>query len=120
MTDKDPECEERIMMEIIVDCYGEYERAAGWWCTLDDKMSFPFRARCIAARSLSPLKVGEEVEVLHMAEQKDCEREMLVIVRWSGRTFGVPLSQLEGIGVDADTQQAIEDWHYWTAQGYEF
>lgn len=120
LKDKDTEREERIVMEIIVDCYDEYERAAGWWCTLDDKLSFPFKAKCIAQRSLSPLKVGEEVEVLRMAEQDDCAHEMFVIVRWSGRTFGVPLSQIEGINVDAATQEAIEDWHYWTAQGYEF
>ena len=22
--------------------------------------------------------------------------------------------------VDAETQEAIEDWHYWVARGYEF
>jgi hypothetical protein len=22
--------------------------------------------------------------------------------------------------VDSDTQEAIEDWHYWVAQGYEW
>ncbi|HEY6541685.1 MAG TPA: calcium-binding protein [Ktedonobacteraceae bacterium] len=27
---------------------------------------------------------------------------------------------LEGIGVDEETQQAIEDWHYWVNRGYEF
>ena len=27
--------------------------------------------------------------------------------------------QLEGIQVDKETQQAIEDWHYWVNQGYE-
>ena len=27
--------------------------------------------------------------------------------------------ELEGIRVDEETQQAIEDWHYWVKQGYE-
>jgi len=27
--------------------------------------------------------------------------------------------QLEGIEVDEETQQAIEDWHYWVERGYE-
>ena len=27
--------------------------------------------------------------------------------------------QLVGIDVDEETQQAIEDWHYWVNQGYE-
>ena len=26
---------------------------------------------------------------------------------------------LKGIEVDEETQEAIEDWHYWVAQGYE-
>ena len=31
----------------------------------------------------------------------------------------VPLRQLESIHVDEQTQQAIEDWHYWVNQGYQ-
>jgi hypothetical protein len=31
----------------------------------------------------------------------------------------VPLSQLEGVAVDEHTRQAIEDWQYWVARGYE-
>jgi len=27
--------------------------------------------------------------------------------------------QLQGIDVDEETQQAIEDWHYWVDRGYE-
>jgi hypothetical protein len=37
----DPEREERITMEIVVDCYDEYERAAGWYCYLQDELQFP-------------------------------------------------------------------------------
>lgn len=44
---------------------------------------------------------------------------MFVEVRWHGRTFGVPLSQLEGVSVDEETQEATEDWHYWEARGYQ-
>jgi hypothetical protein len=40
--------EERITMEVVVDCYNEAERFAGWFCYLEDKLEFPFRARCIA------------------------------------------------------------------------
>jgi hypothetical protein len=36
------------------------------------------------------------------------------------RQLAIPLMQLEGIQVDEETQQAIEDWHYWVNQGYEF
>jgi len=27
---------------------------------------------------------------------------------------------LEGVQVDEETQQAIEDWQYWVGRGYEF
>jgi hypothetical protein len=37
--------EERIQMEIVVDCYNESERYSGWICYLEDKLEFPFRAR---------------------------------------------------------------------------
>jgi len=66
------------------------------------------------------LEPGEEVEVVEMAPGDDCEHDMLVMIRWKQRQLAVPLMQLEGIGVDEETQQAIEDWHYWVNRGYEF
>jgi hypothetical protein len=29
------------------------------------------------------------------------------------------LAQLDGVAVDDQTRQVIEDWQYWVAQGYE-
>ncbi len=112
-------------MEIIVDCYGEIERAMGWYCYLQEKLTFPFWARCIAKRVTSPLKVADEVEVLGMAPdaecERECEREMFVVVRWEGEGLAVPLSQLEVIrDADDETQEAVEDWLYWSKKGYRF
>jgi hypothetical protein len=45
---------------------------------------------------------------------------MFVGVAWEGRTLAVPLSQLAIIKADKATTQAVEDWHYWVARGYEF
>jgi hypothetical protein len=112
--------EKRIDDEIIVDCYGEAERAMGWYYYLADCLEFPFTAKCLATRSISPLKTGEVVEVLGMAPEDECEREMFVTIRWEKRKFGVPLSQLEGIKASRETKQAVEDWRYWVAMGYEF
>jgi hypothetical protein len=112
--------EHRIHMQIIVDCYGEVERAMGWYCHLQDKLTFPFLARCIAKRATSPLKVGDEVDVLGMAPDEECEREMFVVVRWEREGLAVPLSQLEVIHADDETQEAVEDWLYWTSKGYRF
>jgi hypothetical protein len=37
---QDPEREERITMEAIVDAYGAEEQAMGWYYYLDDKIQF--------------------------------------------------------------------------------
>ena len=116
---RDDEREERIRMEIIVDAYGPEEQAMGWYYYLDNNLQYPFKARCISQRSISPLEPGDEVEVVGMPSEDECEHEMFVEIRWKSRKLAVPLSQLEGIKVDEQTQQGIEDWHYWVNQGYE-
>lgn len=112
--------EERIENEIIVDAYTSDERAMGWYYYLDDKFSFPFKAKCIAPRVISPLKKGEEVEVIKMAPEDDCMKQMFVLVRFAGRKLGVPLEQLEAIDTDEATREAMGDWQYWVKMGYEF
>ncbi|MDA8423455.1 MAG: hypothetical protein M0Z89_09005 [Nitrospiraceae bacterium] len=44
---QDKSREERIDEEIIVDCYGEGERAMGWYYYLEDRLEFPFTAQCL-------------------------------------------------------------------------
>ena len=118
--EKDEGREERILMEVVVDANGPEEQAMGWYYYLADNLSFPFKAQCIAERRTSPLKTGEEVEVVEVASGDDCLHEMFVEIRWSGRTLAIPLSQVEPIGTDDKTREAIKDWHYWVARGYEF
>jgi hypothetical protein len=117
---KDESREERIDMEIIVDAYDEEERAMGWYYYLDEMIKFPFKAKCILERQMSPLEEGEVVQVQEMASENDCMHEMFVEIQWQQRSLAVPLSQLEPIGVDDQSKEAIEDWHYWVARGYEF
>ena len=117
---KDEEREERIQMEIIVDANGPEEQVMGWYNYLNDTLQFPFAARCIVQRATSPLEPGEKVEVVGMAPEDDCEKEMLALIKWKKRQLAVPLMQLEGIDVDEEIRQAIEDWHYWVNRGYEF
>ncbi len=107
-------------MQIIVDCYGEIERAMGWYCYLQDQLTFPFLARCIAKRVTSPLKVGDEVEVLKMAPDAECELEVFVVMRWEREGLAVPLSQLEIVHASDETKEGVEDWLYWTERGYRF
>ena len=112
--------EQRIQMEIIVDAYGPEEQALGWYYYLDDNLHVPFQARCVAERATSPLRVGDEVEIIAMAPEEVCEHETFVTARWDqDRTLAVPLVQLADIGADAETHEAIEDWRYWVDSGYE-
>jgi len=117
---ENPEIEERIENDIVVDAYGEYERAVGWRCYLDDNLHFPFKAECIAERQVSPLKKGEKIEVVGMIDDGDELGEMFVEIKWKGRKLGVPLAQISPIETDEETAHAIETWHYWTARGYCF
>ena len=118
--EKDEAREYRISMEAIVDAYGGEEQALGWYYYLDDRLQFPFQAKCIEARQISPLIKGEIVKVTQMSPEDECMGEMFVQIEWKDHAFGVPLAQLQPTNVDADTQEAIEDWHYWVARGYEF
>ncbi len=118
--EEDPAREHRIDMEVIVDAYDETERAMGWFYYLEDKLHFPFNAECVAKRLISPLVKKEQVRVEGMAPEEECSREVFVKINWQGRKLAVPLAQLKGIKVDSNTQEAIEDWHYWVERGYEF
>jgi hypothetical protein len=118
---RDEAREERISMEIVVDAYDESERAMGWYYYLEDRLHFPFLTRCVEERAISPLRVGDEVEVVGMAPEDECEREMFVEIPWEhNRTLAVPLAQLEVIDGDEETRQAVEDWHDWVAMRYGF
>ena len=118
---KDPKRDERITMEITVDANGPEEQAMGWYYYLEDKLRFPFLTRCIAERAISPLRTGDEVEILGMAPEGECQHEMFVETRWDKRNLAVPLGQVKPIAkTDAETQEAVADWHYWVARGYEF
>jgi hypothetical protein len=112
--------EERIQMEIVVEAYSGNEQALGWYYHLEVTVHFPFLAHSVAERSISPLHVGDEVEIIGLAPEEECRHEMFVQTPWARRTLAVPLSQLTGITADEATQQAIEDWHYWVQRGYEF
>lgn len=120
---EDPDREHRIAMEIIVDAYSREEQALGWYYYLEDKLSFPFHARCTRERASSPLAPGDEVEVVGMPPESECDREILVTVRTGRRPLAVPLSQLAFVRADAGatrTGEAMEDWHYWVERGYRF
>ena len=118
--------EERIAMEAIVDAYDLEEVALGWYYYLDNHISYTsdtITAHCVTERAISPLQVGDEVEILEMAPVEECRCDMFVMIRWGTpgekQGLGVPLSQLEILRASEPARQAIEDWHYWVGRGYQ-
>lgn len=79
-------------MDIVVDAYSEEERAMGWYYYLEGQLQFPFTAKCNAQRMISPLEVGDEVEVIGMPPKRECEHEMFVTIEWGKRGLAVGLS----------------------------
>ena len=117
---EDPDREDRIQNEAVVDAYGEEEQAMGWYYYIEDKLHCLFKAKCISKRIISPLEKEEQIEVRRMAPEEECIKEIFVEIFWEGRKLAVPLSQLMQFDADTETREAIEDWHYWVARGYEY
>ena len=113
--------EERIHEEVIVDCYGSEEVLMGWLTYLQDNLDCPFKAECIKEMKISPLLEGEKVTVLELLDKDEyLGADFFVLIEWMGRKMGVPLTQLKPLKVSKETKQAIEDWQYWKARGYQF
>jgi hypothetical protein len=115
--------EQRIANEIVVDAYGPEEQAMGWYYYLQDRLVFPFTAVCRIRRQTSPLQIGDEVDVIAMANEDESEHEMFVAIRWGHRasdSLAVPLAQLDVVHTeDETTAEAVADLHYWDER-YEF
>jgi hypothetical protein len=112
--------EQRITDEITADAYDAEERIMGWQTYLENTLNFPFEGRCIREIVISPLKKGEKVRALAMADSDLYRNNMFVIVEWQNRQFGVPLEQIVPLDSDEETTEAVKDWHYWVEKGYRF
>ena len=113
---KDPIREDRIHNEAIVDAYGPEEKTMSWYYYLENKIRFPFQAKCVVAKLISSLQKGEAAEVRRLAAEDARSSDMLVLIRWQGRNMEVPLSQLAPVDSDESTAGAIGDWHYWVSK----
>jgi hypothetical protein len=113
--------EHRIREEILVEAYSAQEQALAWHNYLDTRLRFPFLAHCTMERIISPLRRGDEIEVVGLAPDDECYCAMFVTMPWEDRELAVPLAQLEpSPRTNAKTRQVVEDWLFWVRQGYEF
>ncbi|MDB9309050.1 calcium-binding protein [Aphanizomenon sp. CS-733/32] len=123
-TESDDIREHRIKTEILVDADDKEERAMGWYYYLDDTLNFPFLARWKKKSRKSSVVEEKEVEVLGMAPDDECLKDMFVEVGYPGGKdediFTAKLSEIEAIDADEDTKEALADWQYWLGRGYKF
>ncbi|WP_066424731.1 calcium-binding protein [Anabaena sp. 4-3] len=122
--ERDETRENRIATEILVDAEDKEDRAMGWYYYLDDTLDFPFMAKWKKKSRKTSTIEEKSVEVLGMAPEDDCLKDMYVEVAYIGGkdddVYSAKLSDIEAIDVDAETQEAIADWMYWLARGYKF
>ena len=113
-TSHDNDREQRIIDEIIVDTYNGHEERMGWYTYLDDNLNLPFQASWD----------GENLEVVAMSSEDECEQEMRVDVRYAEGdnqdVFSVSLSEIDPVDTDETTTEAVNDWKYWVKRGYDF
>jgi hypothetical protein len=102
--------EDKIIYEIVVDAYDDEERMVGWQTYLDDTLRFPFKAKCVKEIEISPLKKGELVTALKMADMDSYRNDIFVIIKCQNRQFGVPLEQIVPVDADEETLDAVENW----------
>ncbi len=116
--------EHRIKTEIIIDAEDKEERAMGWYEYLDDTLNVPFLAKWTKKGRKSTSVEEKQVEVLGMAPDDECLKDMFVeVVYPDGKdedVFSAKLSEIVAIDADSETQEALADWHYWLARGYKF
>ncbi|MEI1374151.1 calcium-binding protein [Nostoc sp. UHCC 0926] len=115
--------EHRIQTEIIVDAEDKEDRAMGWYYYLEEALNFPFLAKWTKKGRKSAAE-EKQVEVLGMAPDDECLKDMFVEVAYiNGKdedVYSAKLSEIAAIDADSQTQEAIADWLYWIARGYKF
>jgi hypothetical protein len=122
--ERDENREHRIATEIIVDAEDKEDRAMGWYYYLEETLNFPFMAKWTKKSRKSSTSEEKAVEVLGMAPDDECLKDMYVEVAViNGKdddVYSAKLSEIQAIDVDDETQEAIADWLYWLARGYKF
>ena len=72
---ENPEREDRIVMEVVVDAYDDMERALGWYYYVQRKLNCPFKAQWISNRG-TYLEKEEDTEVIGMASETSVKKKV--------------------------------------------
>ncbi len=120
--ERDKNREDRIVIDVLADIHDQAEQSLSWYVYLQNRLSFPFKAQWLTQGVVAATN-GQEVEVIGMATEAECEKEMMVKIRYQDDSgvdeFAVPLTDIQAIAPDADTAEAIADWRYWIEMNHE-
>jgi len=83
-SEKNEELEEAIFMEAVVDAYNEVEQAMGWYYFLEDRLNFPFTAKCREEKRTNRVKKDQIYQVVGMADTEECGHDMYVLIKEEG------------------------------------
>jgi Calcium binding len=106
--------EDRIIYEVIVDCYEEHEELMGWYYYMADNLEFPIKAtvRLRLRGGAAEVKKVDIVEVDKKSEEENPIR--FGIVEDGGqRVTTISPEEIVGIGTSAENTEIINDWLYW-------
>jgi len=117
----EPERDEYIHNEILVDTYGNDEVTSAWYYYLEEKLGFPFTAMVITHRSRqmgrSVTISSSQVEILDMAPLSRCGYNQMWVI---GIFFGTQdkpvhffLSDITQVEPGEERETALVDWLYW-------
>jgi len=98
----DDELDEMIS-EAAVDCYDDEEAFMGILYTLQEGLSFPFKAKAM----------GDTVEVFDIDDSKSSQgRGIIAKVRKQGKEYSIGLAELK-IEPSSDNDKWLEMYYYW-------
>lgn len=94
---------EALIEEATIDCNDEYEQFAGMEATLTDELVFPLKA----------IALGDPVTVTGIDSKSSFERGIMVTVEKEGTSYAFPLSELEFVDLDLESEEWIAAFQFW-------
>ncbi len=110
----DEEREQRIIYEVVVDCYEEHEAMQGWFYYMHDDLSFP-----IDAVANLPLRGGKteqkKVQIVEIDPKAEQGKPIKLGVAEEGdeRVIYISPEHLVSLNTSDGNCQIINDWLYW-------
>ena len=110
----DSDRENRILEEVIVDCYGEEEQLMGWYYYMADNLEFPITAtvRFALKGGKTEIKPAQIVDIDPKSERGNAIR-LGITEGDSQRVQYVSPEDLASIDTSDENTEIINDWLYW-------